>query len=83
MGYQIYAWLDDGRPKLRIVDAGSRSVCLDWSYGGGDPRGAEADKEIQRLFRELLLLTCRQSLSPVRRFSLLPADTGPAAPVRG
>lgn len=81
MGYHIYAWLDDGRPKLRVVDAGSQSVCLDWSYEAGSGEQAEARKEIQRLFRELLLLTCRQSLTPVRRFSILPPGGDPPSAV--
>jgi len=80
MGYHIYAWLDEGQPKLRIVDAGSESVCLDWSFQSGQVRDPEARKEIQRLFRDLLLLTCRQNLSPVRKFSLLPETADSPAP---
>ena len=79
MGYHIYAWLDEGQPKLRIVDAGSDSVCLDWSYQGGHAQDPNAKKEIQRLFRDLLLLTCRQTLSPGRELSLLPQAAGSPA----
>ncbi|MGD8975994.1 MAG: hypothetical protein PVG91_00205 [Gammaproteobacteria bacterium] len=82
MGYHIYAWLDEGQPKLRIIDAGSDSVCLDWSYQGGQVQDPNAKKEIQRLFRDLLLLTCRQSLSPERgtSLSLGPADSPAPVP---
>ena len=72
MGYHIYAWLDEGQPKLRIVDAGSDSVCLDWTYEDGQVPDPKARKEIQRLFRDLLLLTCRQSLRPERGTSVSP-----------
>ena len=73
-GYFIYASLHQGRPALEIVDADSRQVCLQWEYGHAASQCAGADhdnhmpadlseSEIQRLFRRLLLLSCRQTLS--------------------
>mgnify|MGYP000051803998 FL=1 len=72
-GYFIYASLHQGRPALEIVDADSRQVCLQWEYGHSasqqtlperdNPAVDElSESEIQRLFRRLLLLSCRQSL---------------------
>lgn len=72
-GYLIYASLHQGRPALEIVDADSRQVCLQWEYGHSASQQALPDhnnpaanelseSEIQRLFRRLLLLSCRQSL---------------------
>ena len=60
MGYYIYAWLEHGDPRLRVVDAQSGSVCLCWDYSTATRKQASDKKEIQRLFRDLLLLTCRQ-----------------------
>lgn len=78
-GYFIYASLHQGRPALEIVDADSQQVCLQWEYGhaadqpevpepsqtasSNHPTEALSESEIQRLFRRLLLLSCRQSLS--------------------
>ena len=62
MGYRIYAWLDDGRPTLRIVDARSNTECLSWSFQGEDGSAPGGQKAIQSLFRDLLLLSCKQRL---------------------
>jgi hypothetical protein len=74
MGYHIYAWLEEGNPNLEIVDAESRDVCVKWSYsetaGAANDSGVQYDKkEIQKLFQQLLLLTCKQELSNCRVFS--------------
>lgn len=66
MGYFIYASLVEGKPNLKIVDASSQQTCVNWHYEkDGDNVGDRyADRqEIQRLFRELLLLTCKQNLA--------------------
>lgn len=62
MGYRIYAWLDDGRPTLRIVDARSNAECLNWRLPSEDESAPGGQKAVQRLFRDLLLLSCRQRL---------------------
>ncbi|MGB5209455.1 MAG: hypothetical protein WBO47_06900 [Gammaproteobacteria bacterium] len=63
MGYRIYASLEDGRPTLRIVDARSNAECLNWRFQGENTRAAGGQKEMQRLFRDLLLLSCKQGLA--------------------
>ncbi len=71
MGYQIEAYLDRGRPVLKIYDATEKALCLNWTYQGEIAQG-EMASEIHRLFRELLLLTCKQDLHNVRVFNLSP-----------
>ncbi|WP_196139040.1 hypothetical protein [Aliikangiella sp. G2MR2-5] len=68
MGYKIEAFLDQGRPALRIYDINQHSLCLSWVYQGE----AENNSEIHKLFRQLLLLTCKQDLHNVRVFNLTP-----------
>ena len=70
MGYYIYAWLENGNPQLQIIEAESKSICLSWSY---QATNANYDsKEIQRLFRDLLLLTCKQEMGNYRIFEVNP-----------
>lgn len=71
MGYYIYAWLEEGNPNLEIVDAESKRTCMRWAYSEARHKGNVADKnEIQKLFRQLLLLTCQQELSNCRVFGM-------------
>lgn len=63
MGYQIYASLLDGKPNLKIVDIDSQKTCMQWHYEKSGQDNNEEQQEIQRLFRELLLLSCKQNLS--------------------
>lgn len=72
MGYQIEAYLDEGRPALKIYDVKEQSLCLSWTYEGR-PSELRSQKEIHRLFRQLLLLTCKQDLHNVRVFNLSPS----------
>lgn len=72
MGYYIYAWLDDGNPQLKIVDVQSKSICMRWSYQHSDDNSLTDKKEIQRLFKDLLLLTCRQEMKNSRLFQVSP-----------
>lgn len=71
MGYYIYAWLDNGNPQLQVVEAKSNAVCISWSYQASDNEVYER-KEIQRLFRDLLLLTCKQEMGNCRVFTEQP-----------
>ena len=73
MGYYIYAWLENGNPQLQIVDAQSKSVCVSWSYHALDDAKTDDKKEIQSLFRDLLLLTYKQEMSNYRIFEAKPA----------
>ena len=63
MGYYIYASLLDGKPTLKIVDADSRKTCMQWHCETVGLDNREEQHEIQRLFRELLLLSCKQNLT--------------------
>lgn len=72
MSYHINAWLEDGHPRLEIVDAHSKSVCMSWSYKSRAGLEGKDKTEIQRLFRELILLTCKQMVTNCRIF-----ETGP------
>lgn len=72
MGYYIYAWLEHGNPRLRVIDVKTGSICLRWDYRTTRPFKFSDKKEIQRLFRDLLLLTCKQENRNVRSFNLLP-----------
>ena len=58
-GYLIYAKLQEGRPVLQVADAETQRVCLNWDCASVNDAGAP---EVQKLFRQLMLLTCRQSL---------------------
>ena len=58
-GYLIYAKLHDGKPVLEVVDAESRQLCLSWDC----PSVQDASgHDVQNLFRQLMLLSCRQAL---------------------
>ena len=72
MGYYIYAWLERGEPRLRVTDAQTGSICLRWDYHKSGRLEFSDKKEIQRLFRDLLLLTCRQECQNVRFFNIRP-----------
>ena len=70
MGYYLYAWLENGKPQLQVIDAQSKSICLSWSYQATDENCDS--KEIQRLFRDLLLLTCKQEMRNYGVFEVKP-----------
>ena len=72
MSYHINAWLEDGDPRLEIVDAHSKSVCMSWSYKSRAGLERKDKAEIQRLFRELILLTCKQMITNCRVFETSP-----------
>ena len=68
MTWNIDAWLDqDGTPHLRIIDAEQQCVRLDCQYQ--DRQGGNDRKQLQQLFRQLLLLTCQQDFENLRLFS--------------
>jgi hypothetical protein len=72
MSYHINAWLEDGDPRLEIVDAHSKSVCMSWSYKSRAGLESRDKNEIQRLFRKLILLTCRETIANCRIFETRP-----------
>jgi len=74
MGYQIDAFLEDGKPALRIYDAEKRQLYLSWNYNEtADNEPSHSPNELKRLFRELILLTCKQGMHNIRVFN---ASTG-------
>ena len=73
MGYKIEAFLDNGKPALKIYDIAMQSLCLSWTFHG-ESGEVSSRSEIQRLFRELLLLTCKQDMHNVRVFNLQPVS---------
>ncbi|MBU2865072.1 hypothetical protein QWZ13_14645 [Reinekea marina] len=68
MSYHINAWLENGVPQLQVIDAQTKRVCMNWSYQSESEPSEQQKHEIQRLFRELLLLTCKQDIANCRVF---------------
>lgn len=75
MSFHINAWLENGEPQLQIIDAQSRNVCMSWSYKPKSGTDQSNKNEIQKLFRELLLLTCKQEMSNCRVFTAISPST--------
>lgn len=71
MGYQIEAFLDKGKPSLKIYDIATKSLYLSWTYNN-DNSESSSHKEVHDLFRQLLLLTCKQDICNVRVFNITP-----------
>lgn len=71
MGYKIEAFLQGGKPSLKIYDIKNQDLCLSWTYCANNNQKC-SNSEIQRLFRELILLTCKQDIHNVRVFNLTP-----------
>jgi len=58
MRYEIDAWLEEGEPRLRILDADSGTVRMAWDSDAEHGR----DPALKALFRELMLLSALQRL---------------------
>lgn len=69
MGYQIEACIENGKPNLKIYDMTQGDLCLDWHFDG-DLASDQTKQEVHHLFRQLLLLTCKQELRNIRLFEL-------------
>ncbi len=90
MSYDINAWLEDGQPRLQIIDADSGAVRLAWQYRRPDPAPSEAEQYLQQmavkaLFQELFLLSSLRAVhagrTPMR--SKAPPDCpGGSVPAR-
>ena len=78
--FHIYASLEDQKPTLKVIDVESQKVILFWQYSqknksNNGTQHKESDrKEIQHLFKELILLTCKQQAVNSRVFSCLETD---------
>ena len=62
MSYDIRAWLEDGPPRLQIIDADSGAVRLAWQSRRPDPDAPDARHNLEQmalksLFQELFLLS--------------------------
>lgn len=55
MRYRVDAWLENGAPRLRLVDERG-AVRLDWICREDAGRDCAARTELQRLFKDLFLL---------------------------
>lgn len=77
MSFQIYAWLDNGQPRLQIIETLSGVTYLSWRYQeeAGKNSKPKDKKEIQRLFKDLILLTCKQEMQNCRLFETKPAHS--------
>lgn len=84
MAYLIDAWLDEGVPRVRICDAQTGAVRLDWirdKKASGKCQNPDPDHEansevaardaLQRLFKELILLSCAAKLDCAHPWSAL------------
>ncbi len=60
MSYEINAWVEDGAPRLQILEADSRTVRLAWRAAAA--RDGAASAPLKTLFRELMLLSLTQQL---------------------
>jgi len=60
MGYIFDAWLDQGAPRLRIINPDNGAISLAWDCPNLDALDEVYRKEIQNLFKRLLLLASAQ-----------------------
>lgn len=61
MGYIFDAWLEQGAPRLRIINPQNGSVSLSWDCPDfSTPDDTACRREIQTLFNRLLLLASAQ-----------------------
>ena len=74
MSYHIFASVIDGLPSLTIRDSASGQTVLVWT-GSGVTSALQGEPETRRLFRQLLLLSCRQELANTRVFTAHPCAT--------
>ena len=62
MGYRIEAFLNKGKPSLKIYEINQTNPCLTWTFNEKVSE-EHSEGELHRLFRKLLLLTCKQDIS--------------------
>jgi hypothetical protein len=80
MSYDIDAWLEDGKPRLHIVDATSGAVRLAWTYHKRNEEVAEDSRltweydVVKQLFWELFLLSSLRGINICNRTTSMPHD---------
>lgn len=79
MNCTINAWLDDDTAHLRITDADSGRVHLDWSWSGNDATQGDAGTALHRLVSGLFLVSC---IGKLRQPAEPAPPRPPAAPER-
>jgi len=72
MSYDINAWLEDGEPRLQIIDADSGTVRLAWCYRKPKKDEVDAEHDLERLavkelFQELFLLSSLRAMQSHRK----------------
>ena len=61
MGYLLNAWLEDGAPRLRIINPADGETSLAWDCPNLNQANPISYRhELQTLVRKLLLLSCAQ-----------------------
>ena len=68
MSFHINACLVDGIPRLELFDSQTGDCRLQWQYNPDSPDHDAGGAEVQRLFHQLILLTCQQETANVRVF---------------
>ncbi|MEZ5525041.1 MAG: hypothetical protein R3E62_08820 [Pseudomonadales bacterium] len=59
MSYTVNAWLEDGAPRLRLINSRSGDTSLTWDFPKEVQHQEQLYKqEMQKLFKQLLLLAC-------------------------
>jgi len=59
MSYTVNAWLEDGAPRLRLINTQNGSASLTWDFPKEVINQEVLYKqEMQKLFKQLLLLAC-------------------------
>ena len=80
MSYDIDAWLEDGKPRLHIVDAASGAVRLAWTYHKRNEEVAEDARltwehdVVKQLFWELFLLSSLRGINIRDRTTSMPHE---------
>ena len=73
MSFLIDAWLESGIPQLRIRDADTGVVRLRWDHASfleaadGEEDQRVANRSLQCLFKDLVLLACASNLAMAER----------------
>ncbi len=61
MGYLLSAWLEDGAPRLRVINPCDGETSLSWDCPNlNQVSQSGCRQELQTLIKKLLLLSCAQ-----------------------
>lgn len=66
MSYTVNAWLEDGAPRLRLINSQSGTTSLAWDLPKETLHQEKFYKrEMQKLFKQLLILACADEQKPI------------------